>query len=195
MFRLGKSTPEERTWIKVGIAESGGLDQLTSLGDGRLLARDGQGLRVVEPGKPDARYKTPGQFVIHLAAAANGRFWYSYATKTNPAQTVVLARLGKNLVADTRIDVGPGRVIHLAAHPGAVAVLLRTDRAVNEVVWSVAVIGEDGIERWRADVPAEIGANSDRLDHGFVAISEHRVVLSAGNDVLLAWDAVAGRRV
>lgn len=193
-FRIGKTTLEEGAWITLDIAESGAIGQLIRLDDGRLIAPDGQGLRVLQPGKPAVRFETRGQFPIHLAAVANNRCWYSYATKTARAHSVVLARLGEKLIADTRIDVGPARVVHLAAHPGAVALLLHTDDdALKKMVWSVVVITDDGKERWRVDVPVD--ATKTNLDSGFVAISEKRVVLSAGKDMLLGWDASTGRRI
>ncbi len=59
---------------------------------------------------------------------------------------------------------------------------------------AIVVIDEQGTERWRAEVPAAFAANA-MLSSGFVAISEHRVVLAAPDYSLLGWDASKGGRV
>lgn len=195
LFRMTRAAIEERARIAIAPTYWADLEQLTSLGDGRLVARDGAKLRLVEPGKPALEYSTPGQHPFHLAPASGGRLWYSYTTSSSPASSVVLARLTDRLVHDARIDVAPGRVIHLATGGGAIAMLVHTVRGVMDFTWTVLVVDENGAERWRRDAPAELAGSGLGLNFGFVAISDHRVVLRGPDHTLVAWDAATGSRV
>ncbi len=100
---------------------------------------------------------------------------------------VGLARVGQTLTIDMQMPVSPHEIVYMASGGNALALLLRTP----EKTWAVAVMEENGLERWRAEVPATFAS---QLDGGFVAMSDRRVVLLAG-DALLAWDATSGKPV
>jgi hypothetical protein len=193
LFRMTKHTIEESAHI-YGDGSGQELRQLVSFGDGRLVGEYRDKIRVIEPGKPIRDYETPG-FVVHLATTEDGRLWYTHTTKTTPAQTLVLARLSDRLIGDALFNFAPGRVIHLAAGGGAAVALVFTNReAERDYLWTIVVIDNNGRERWRIDVPAELedGLN---LNYAYVAISEHRVVLRTRNHALFAWDAATGQRI
>ena len=75
------------------------------------------------------------------------------------------------------------------------AVLVSMLVAINEYRAAVIVIDETGTERWRADVPDTFSPRSDSLSHGFLAISDHRVVLARHDHTLFAWDAATGKPI
>lgn len=81
-----------------------------------------------------------------------------------------------------------GNIARIAA--AAVPILSKDD-----LRWSVVVINENGTERWRANVPATFNAGSSANNRGFVAISDHRVVLSGQDNALLGWDAATGKPI
>jgi len=190
-YRMTKHAIEEITRIEF---PNGVEDELLSLGDGRLLYPDHDELHVIEPGKPTKTYATPGHDPIHLAAASEGRVWYTHLTAKWDAQ-LVLARLAASTVPERSVAFR-GRVIHLASGGGAAAVLVFSVHGMNDLRWTVVVVDESGTERWRAEVPADFARPFPSLNNvGFVAISEHRVVLRGNNHALIAWDATTGSRI
>jgi len=196
LFRMAKGEAEEVAQINP--SPSGPVPtHLLSLGDGRLVSPMYDGFHVIVPGKAAIEYETPDRYPGLLAAASGGRIWYSHSTATWEGH-LVLAPLTNPASVEHTIDFAPGKVIHLASGGGAVAVLVfgiepgpRGIHAAGALTWTVVVIDENGTERWRADVTAEFPGN----DGGFVAISEHRVILRGSNHALLAWDAATGRRI
>ncbi len=195
LFRMAKHELEERSSIT--IPQGASQNRLLSLGDGRLLSPAADGFYLLEPGKPAIEYETPDRYPGLLAAASGGRIWYSHSTATWEGH-LVLAPLTNPASEEHTVDFAPGKVIHLASGGGAVAVLVfgiepspRGIHAAGALTWTVVVIDENGTERWRADVTAEFPGN----DGGFVAISQHRVVLRGNNHALLAWDAATGSRI
>jgi hypothetical protein len=153
-------------------------------------------LRVLEPGKPGQTYAMPERAPLHLAAASSQRLWYSYAA-AQPwnANLLVLAGVASPMVVEHSVDFAPGRITHLASGGGAIAALVFTMRAIDDLRWTVVVIDERGRERWRADVPAAFNPGGSALTQAFVAISDHRVVLSRFDDELFAWDAATGKPI
>ncbi len=188
---------DEASGMKHPAPHAANRDQLFGRGDGRVVAPDREGgLRVLEPNKPSQRYAMPDREALHLAAARDERLWYSYAAtaKRWNATALVLARVDTPMSAEHLVDFAPGRITHLASGGAAVAALVFTMRALDDVRWTVVVIDESGRERWRADVPAAFNPGGATLNQSFVAISEQRVVLCRPDATLLAWDA-AGKPI
>ncbi len=107
---------------------------------------------------------------------------------------LVLAQLATPMSAVVQFDFAPARIVHLASGGGAAVALLAALRGVGDVQWQVVVVDETGAERWRRVVPATFGPNG-ALAAGFVAMSEHRVVLAGPDHAILAWDAAKGMPV
>ncbi len=173
-----------------------------SLDDGRLVVAGG-GMRVFSPDGPEQNAPMPGRIAKHLASAPNERCWYSYVDGSGERiNTLVLARLSAPVADEQRIVFGEHEhITQIASAPGAVAVLLlwvdeEKETPQEGLRWAVVVYGEiDGKPRWRVDLPLEV--TSTRGFHafseaGFVAISEHRVVLRAFDHRLYVWDAGTG---
>lgn len=172
-------------------------DQWLSRGDGRIIGVDGQGgFHLLGPKNLSAAYPMTGRVVLHLLAATNDRIWYSYADikQDYNAHTLILARVDKPIEAERTIDVAPARVVHAASSGDTLAALLFTLKSPTEMSWSVALFDESGKERWRTDVPDGF-TTAGALNHGFVAVGDHRVVLAAPDGKLLAWDAATGKSV
>ena len=99
---------------------------------------------------------------------------------------------------EQRIQFAPARIVHLASIGRAVAALLfafREGPTPTEPIreWTVVVIDENGTERWRAAVPKEFTPGLVTLNEvGFIAMSEHRVVLLGEKWEVLAWDSATG---
>jgi hypothetical protein len=169
--------------------------QLFSLGDGRLVGpQGGKGLCVFAPGTPGVSYAMPKLSPQHLAAASAERLWYSHASTAEDwrMDVLVLARIVTPTVPEQRIELAPGRVVHLASGGGAVAALVVDARGSSALAWSVVVIDELGAQRWKAPVPSAFVPDDRGLNQGFVAISERRVVLARPDHALFAWDAITG---
>jgi len=138
--------------------------------------------------------------VLHVARSRGEGVWYSHATTKEllAANELVRTQITDPMRFERRIDFSPARIVHLASSSQAVAALIfhpPEGTSVNDIKlrWSVVVIDDDGSERWRADVPPAFTPTFLRLNQvGFVAISEHRVVLLGEGGQLLAWDAANG---
>lgn len=71
-----------------------------------------------------------------------------------------------------------GRVIHLAAGPGgAVALVMHANG------WRMIALDDTGGERWRAEVTS-LPMSSPDPNHGFVALSANRAVLSIDDSLV-----------
>ncbi len=199
LFQRVQGRMEATAKISIPSPGSSIRGQLFSLGDGRLVF-PGDGLHVLQAGKPALTYKMPERRPLHLVAATGERLWYSYpSTKQFQAANVLaLARLETPTVDEHRVDFAPGRIVHLASSGRAVAALVFTMREGKSPVepdlrWAVVVIDQDGTERWRAEVPASFIVDRFELNRvGFLAMSDHRVVLQGEKRALLAWDAASG---
>ncbi len=153
--------------------------ELVGLGDGRLVAPGSRALRVSQPKMPDTAYAVTGSPRL-LARADSHRVWYTASNEgERDGDSLALVRLADPAVAEVRIDFAPARVFHLAAGGNAAAAIVdtATDRRI-------VVVDEHGTERFRAVAPLDA--------FSFVAISEHRVVMSMHDDTLIAWDAHTG---
>jgi outer membrane protein assembly factor BamB len=165
-------------------------DQWFSRGDGRLVGGRAGALYLVAPNKPAIEYAIPERVLKHVAAGTGERVWYSYADVREDwnAHTIILAPTSTPMEAERTIDVAPMRIVHLASWGTTIAALLIVaGKMPSELAWKVAVFDESGKERWRADVPTGFSPGA-ALNNGFVAIGEHRVVVSTFDGALLAWD-------
>ena len=172
--------------------------------DGRIVQWGARvGVQVLELGRPALTFPLPRARVKHLAAATRDHVWYSCPSPDvdyeNPvvdnryaANLLVLARVATPTVADFEADFAPARVTHLASGGGAVVALVTLPVDIGVLRATLVVIDDDGVERWRAEVPAAIDPGGFRLDSSFVAISEHRVILCRDDARLFAWDAATG---
>jgi outer membrane protein assembly factor BamB len=197
LFRIGSGGLEKTGALKHPDRNAFNRDQLVSLGDGRVVGLGDGAVHELTPGQPTNAYKTTGQSPVHLVAATGKRVWYSYGSTEQDwfVNVLVLARLASPMVADHRVDFAPWRIIHLGSGGRAVAVLVSMLVGINEYRAAVVVIDENGSERWRAEVPATFKPASSSLSHGFVAISDHRVVLARHDHALFAWDAATGKPI
>ena len=197
LMRAIEGRLEEVATIPIPDATSSNRGQLFSLGDGRLVV-PGDNLHVLQAGKPSITYLTPGRVLLHMVPATAERIWYSHPRQGfRNADVLVLAKLATPMVEDKRIDLAPARIVHLASSGHAVAALLFEYRAGSSPTqpirqWTVVVLDENGTTRWRAAVPKEFTPGLVTLNKiGFIAMSEHRVVLF-GERPPIAWDATTG---
>ena len=188
---------EDAAVVAIPNRNSSNRGQLFSLGDGRLVAPGG-GVNILQAGKPAVTYPMPERPLVHMVAATNDRLWYSHTTKHYlAADVLVLAKLATPMVEEQRIQFAPARVVHLASSGRAVAALLFAVREGSSALepireWTVVVIDDNGTERWRAVVPKEFTPGMVTLNQvGFLAMSEHRVVLF-GERPPIAWDVATG---
>lgn len=173
-------------------------EQLVGRGDGSVVGPGAKGgVAVVTPAGQVLEYPTADRFVMHIAGASSDRVWYSYAGRPNleTAQRLVLASAQRPMSEIAKLDVAPGRIVHVGSGGGAaVALVLDADMAKQAVSWTVVVVEESGSVRWRAPVPPTYTENFS-LTAGFVAIDEHHVILASSARVLVAWDATTGKVV
>lgn len=178
-------------------------DQLVARPDGSIVAPDREdGLRVITPDGKGTSYPMKGREPRHIVGASGDRVWYSHAPgKHFEVTSLYLAKIATPLEAEHTIDVSPYRIIHLAAGGGAAAALAVHVRPTGDrgpedldIRWAVIVIGEDGAERWRAEIPAAF-APGMALITGFVAIDDKHVVLERHDHSLLGWDAATGKPI
>ena len=196
-LRFGGPEVEVDATIEIPVASFSNRGQMFSLDDGRVVA-PGDGISILEPGKAAVRRPMGKVYPRHLARATAERFWYSRASRTyNAFDTLVLAHLDAPEVDPQSRTFAPSRIVHMASHGSAIAVLLMTprkmdySRTVADDTWQVAVVDEYGIERWRAEVPPQ--PRPYRLNYrGAVTLSATRLVLRTPSDALLAWDAATG---
>jgi hypothetical protein len=192
-LHLHEREAEELPGMKHPSPNAGNRDQLFAGGDGRVVGPDrGGGLGVVEPDKPVAAYRTPGRSPMHLAPGTKDRVWYTYAPEVAwSASRLVLAQIATPMTELSKLDVAPGRIVHLAASGAAAAALVFEQAAARR---TVVVVENSGAVRWRAEVPKSFNPDG-ALTAGFVAISDRRVVLAGPDHALLAWDATNGKPV
>src|SRR5690606_26748476 len=117
--------------------------------------------------------------------ASAGRVWYT----EDRTGRLVLAEPTDPIRVERRLDLG-APIVHLAAGPGAAAVILCRD--APELRCELAVVEETGAVRWRAPLPDGL-AHRDRPP--FAALSADRAVAVADFDPdrIAAWDAASGR--
>ncbi len=178
--------------------------RVVSCDDGRIVQWGPRvGVQVLALERPATTYPLPGARVKHLAAATRDRVWYScfspavdyeYPVVANgyAANLLVLTRADTPTAAVFKADFAPARITHLAAGAGAVVALVTLPVDIGVLRATLVVINDDGVGRWRADVPAAIDPGGFRLNSSFVAISEHRVILCRDDATLFAWDAATG---
>ncbi len=201
LLRFRKGQVELGAHFRIPFPGSSTRGQLFSQGDGRLIyAADG--LNVLQAGREPVRFDMSGRMPLHLVPATRERLWYSDQIKEPLiANDLVLTAIATPTVDEQRIDVGPERIVHLASNGGAVAALLFSmhegPTPIEPVLrWTVVVIDENGKERWRASVPSLFTPTFLLLNQvGFLAMSEHRVVLLGEKAAMLAWDAATGAAI
>lgn len=71
---------------------------------------------------------------------------------------------------------------------------MKMGETVAELSWKLAVFDESGKERWRVTV-ADTLEDGVPLNHSFVEIGEHRVVIARPDGSLHAWDATDGKQI
>lgn len=106
--------------------------------------------------------------------------------------TLVLAHLDTPHRDARAVTFAPSRIVHVASHGSAIALLLMSPPADVDT-WFVAVVDETGSERWRAEVPRQ--PRPYDLTASAVALSDTRLVLGTPSNDLLAWDAATGASV
>jgi hypothetical protein len=172
-------------------------DQWISRGDGRLIGGRNGALYLVASKAHSTEYRIPHRYLMHLAAGTGERVWYSYAEGKHDwdAHTLVLAPMATPMAHERLIDVAPARIVHLASCRDTVAAVLTVmGQTRADFHWKVAVFDEAGNQRWRVEVPYDVNL-AGALNHSFIAIGEHRVVLASPDGNLLAWDAADGTAI
>jgi hypothetical protein len=167
-------------------------EQLFGRGDGSVVGpAHAGGIALVSPAGLVSSFPTPERFVMHIVPGTQDRVWYSYAVRpaTESAHYLALAEVHTPMTELAKLDVSPGRIVHVGSGGGAAAALV-VDR---EGGWVVVVVDERAGVRWRAQVPAPVADVS--LTAGFVAIDERRVVLAGPDRVHLSWDTGTGKLV
>lgn len=162
-------------------------DQLIAVGDGRLIEAMDHGVRVIAEDGTVRDLPTPDRDPVHLAVVRAG-VWTSQLTDRF-ASRLELATLAVPSVGVSTAALA-GRVIHLAAGPGGLAVLVFEPRPPKGA-WTIHLLDEQGVERWHAKVDRDPTWPAWALNAAFVALGAHRVLLAV-NDRLLAWDAATG---
>jgi hypothetical protein len=197
VYRLAAGAVTMIGTVKLEKHASWELDQMLSLGDGRVVMRDGRKkLQIYEYAKPTTSHAIDRDNVHHLARGAGTRIWYSTTTDDDrKVQEIVLVPLGST-VADARMSVAPGRVTHMASgETGGLAAVIEVIEDARRQ-WDLLMLDEAGKQKWRIRVDAEITAKvKEDLNIAFVAPTTHRVVVSAGTHGMFAWDAATGARV
>ena len=151
-------------------------------GKGLLYANSGSFVKVA-PDKSETRFENPETWVKHLGVASgDDRVWFSKLSK------LYLAQLAASVRVVQAVDLSPFTIVHLHAQGTGAALLLADGSDPSQVRWAVAVVAEDGKERWRRDVTAS------QAQGGFVASSATRVVVGSTGK-LQAWDAATGTPV
>lgn len=163
-------------------------EQIAILPDGRLIYPTTGALVLLAPGgaKP-LSIPEPAPMHIATASGGSGLIWYTeYRTGR-----LILADPTDPIRVQHRVDLGDP-IVHLAAGPGAAAVILSHDAPALRC--ELAVIEENGTVRWRAPLPAAL-ANRDRPP--FAALSAARAVAVAAFDPdrIAARDAAGGRPI
>ena len=200
LMRAVQGRLEQVTTIPIPDAYRSNRGQMFSLGDGRLIA-PGADLHMLQARQPAVTYSLRGRHLLHMVPATDERLWYSFpSTGYQAADVLVLAKLVTPAVDEQRLQFAPARIVHLASSGRAVAALLfsfREGASPTEPIreWTVVVVDEGGTERWRAPVPEAFTPGLVTLNQvGFLAMSEHRVVLF-GERPPIAWDAATGAPV
>ncbi len=173
-----------------------------SLDDGRIVTLHTQ-VNVIEPGKPPQTYAMAPRIPLHVAPATKDRCWYSTGERDERIHLLILAHLTTPTVVEHQIELGPSEhIVHIASYGDTLAVLVFWTRAGSTTPddgfrWAVLVFGDDGSPRWRAEVPPvhTAGTFVDLSTKGFVAVSEHRIVLRGLGRVLMGWDAKTGTQI
>ena len=155
--------------------------QITSLEDGRLVVPRNDGVAVIAPNAQPV-LRTTKHPPRHLARATTG-YWYSYAATGNVRRVDTVALAGTR---DTVIDLAPARIVRMASHGDALALLLMT----GPEQWHIALV-EAGRERWRALVPAK---STRAMYDAAVGVSATRLVLHSSTG-LRAWNTATGEPV
>jgi hypothetical protein len=202
-FEKVRGELEQTAAFAIPYPNSSNRDQMFSLRDGRVVCL-GDGFSVVQPNTPALQYATSPRIVIHSAPATSDRVWYSFSDPPpEPINMLALTRLTTPTIDDHLVNFAPGHIVHLATGAGVVAVLVFTIRQGGtgpgglDLRYTVVVIDDDGKERWRKEVPASVTADTfTRLSRtGFLAVTDHHVVLRALKDQLLVWDASNGNPI
>lgn len=169
-----------------------------SLGDGRLVI-GGRRLHILDRAHP-VQTKEVQQTPKHIVPMPGERCWYAFSTEGDRIDVLALAPIADPAKVERRVTFAHEHVVHMAsAPPGDLAVLvlsMRDDIALQDdpFRWVVLVYDAQGRERWHVEVPPWNTANRiiGTNWNGFVAISEHRVVLRGLQDTLFVWDAANG---
>ena len=188
-FRFDGSKVEADATIEIPFRGQSNYDQVFSLDDGRVVV-PGDGISILAPGATAVRRPMPKILPRHLARATGERFWYTRGQTI--VDTLVLASLDAPQRDVRAVTFAPSRIVHVASHGSAIAVLLMSPPA-KEDTWFVAVVDEAGTERWRAQVPRQ--PRPYDLNASAVALSDKRLVLGTPSGVLLAWNAATGASV
>lgn len=197
-FRFDGTKLEKDATIEIPVVEYSNRGQMFSLDDGRIVA-PGDGISILEPGKAAVRRPMGKIYPRHLARATAERFWYSRAGRTyNVFDTLVLAHLDAPQLDPQARTFAPSRIVHVASHESAIAVLLMSPGKMEagrfaDDTWQVTIVDEWGTERWRAEVPQP--PRPYDLNYSAVALSDTRLVLGTPSGALLAWDAATGAPV
>jgi hypothetical protein len=170
-----------------------------SLDDGRIVTLHTK-VNVIEAGRPPQTYAMAPRIPLHVAPATNDRCWYSTGERDERIHSLILARLTTPTIVEQQIELGPSEhIVHIASHGDTLAVFVFWTRAGTTTPddgfrWAILVFGDDGTARWRAEVPPAHTAGTfvDLSAKGFVAVSEHRIVLRGLRGVLMGWDAKTG---
>ena len=190
-FRFDRTTAERDATIPIPVLSLDNRGQMFSLDDGRIVA-PGDGISILAPGTPAVRRPMPKVYPRHLARATAERFWYTRAGhRFGVVDTLVLTHLDTPHRDARVVTFAPSRIVHVASHGAAIAVLLMSPReGWPEETWHVAVVDEAGMERWRAEVPRQ--REPFDLNYSAVALADKRLVLATPSGELLAWDAATG---
>jgi hypothetical protein len=102
-------------------------EQLFGRGDGSVVGPGhAGGIALVSAAGVVTSYLTPDRFVMHIVPGAQDRVWYSYGVRPRPesAQQLVLATVHTPMTELARLDVSPGRIVHVGSGAGAAAALV-----------------------------------------------------------------------
>ena len=191
-FRFDGSKVEADATIEIPSRSNSNYNQVFSLDDGRIVV-PGDGISILAAGATAVRRPMSKILPRHLARASAERFWYTRASRRfNVIDTLVLANLDTPQRDARVVTFAPSRIVHVASHRSAIAVLLMSPPADVDT-WFVAVVDEAGTERWRAEVPRQ--PRPYDLNYSAVALSDQRLVLGTPSGVLLAWNAATGASV
>ncbi len=187
---------------RIQLPHGSGTNQslVRSLGDGRVLASDGQ-FRLLSRDGTTTTYKAR-RSPVHVAMISDAQLWYSYA-ELGAERVARITRFdfGAPSAAAPTIELDKEHVLYLACAPsGSFAALVfwvdyeaERQQGLN---WEVIAYSPDGTERWRKAVLQSGDIEALELNKTLdIAMTEQRVIFRGKHGQLTAWEAATGNLV